>query len=127
MKNNIRHRDNTNNRSVIIFLKIKNSQRCYFAWENLQRGFCDVICCSSFHFDLHIVVVVLLHLSMFFILLLLFLHSHFPFDVISHPSVDYHPVFTPIFYFQPSPSQSDSRHFRFSTIPLIFLPRVLRP
>ena len=101
MKNNIRHRDNTNNRSVIIFLKIKNSQRCYFAWENLQRGFCDVSCCSSFHFDLHIVVVVLLHLSMFFILLLLFLHSHFSFDVISHPSVDYrtitrflHPFFT---------------------------------
>ena len=66
MKNNIRHKDNTNNRSVIIFLKIKNSQRCYFAWENLQWGFCDVSCCSSFHFDLHIVVVLLLHLSMFF-------------------------------------------------------------
>ena len=42
--------------SVIIFLKskVKNSQRWYFAWENLRGGFCDVGChllicrCSSF-------------------------------------------------------------------------------
>ena len=33
----------------------------------------------------------------------------------------------PILYFQSSPSQSDSRHFHFSTIPFIFLPRALRP
>ena len=59
---------------------------------------------------------------MFFILLL-YLHSHFLFNVIPHPSV----VFTPMLYFQPSPSQSDLRHFHFSTIPLIFLPRALRP
>ena len=32
--------------------------------------------------------------------------------------MDYHQVFRPILYFQPSPSQSDSRHFHFSTIPL---------
>ena len=44
--------------------------------------------------------------------------SHFLFDIIPHPSVDYRQVFRPILYFQPSPSQSDSRHFHFSTIPL---------
>ena len=52
------------------------------------------------------------------LLLLLFLtHWRFfislLFDIIPHPSVDYRRVFTPILYFQPSPSQSDSRHFHF--------------
>ena len=42
-----------------------------------------------------------------------FLHSHFLFDIIPHPSVDYRQVFRPILYFQPSPSQSDLRHFHF--------------
>ena len=71
------------------------------AWENLLRflwcwsSFC--CCCSSF---------------------VVFLYSHFLFDIIPHPSVDYRQVFRPILYFQPSPSQSDSRHFHFSTIPL---------
>ena len=71
------------------------------AWENLRRflwcwsSFC--CCCSSF--------VVCLYL-------------HFLFDIIPHPSVDYHQVFRPILYFQPSLSQNDSRHFLFSTIPL---------
>ena len=41
------------------------------------------------------------------------LHSHFLFDVIPHPSVDYVRVFMPIWYFQPNPSQSDLRHFYF--------------
>ena len=57
-----------------------------------------------------VVVVVVLPHWRFFISLL--------FDIIPHPSVDYRRVFTPILYFQPSPSQSDSRHFHFSTIPL---------
>ena len=71
------------------------------AWENLWRflwcwsSFC--CCCSSF---------------------VVFLYSHFLFDIIPHPSVDYHQVFRPILYFQPSPWQSDSRHFHYSTIPL---------
>ena len=55
MKNNIRYKGNINNTSVIIFLKRalglfwwlslllrrtqQNSQRCYFAWENLQKVF----------------------------------------------------------------------------------------
>ena len=72
------------------------------AWENLQRflwcwsSFCS--CYSSF-VDV--------------------LHSHFLFEIIPHTSVDYRQVFfRPILYFQPSPSQSDSRHFHFSTIPL---------
>ena len=67
---------------------------------------------------LHFVVV--LHLSFFFIHIFLF-------DVIPHPSVDYRRVFTFISYFQPSPLQTDSRQFHFSTILLvIFLPRALR-
>ena len=43
----------------------------------------------------------------------IFFHSHFLFDIIPHPSVDSRQVFTPILYFQPSPSQNDSRHFHF--------------
>ena len=72
------------------------------AWENLQRflwcwsSFCS--CYSSF-VDV--------------------LHSHFLFEIIPHTSVDYRQVFfRPILYFQPSPSQSDSRHFHFLAIPL---------
>ena len=73
------------------------------AWENLLRflwcwsSFC--CCCSSF---------------------VVFLYSHFLFDIIPLPPVDYHQVFRPILYFQPSQSQSDLRHFHFSTIPLSF-------
>ena len=54
-----------------------------------------------------------------------FLYSHFLFDIISHSSVDYRQVFRPILYFQPSPSQSDSRHFHFFNYSIIFLVRVL--
>ena len=43
------------------------------------------------------------------------LHSHLLYDIIPHPSVDYRWVFTPILQFQPSPSQSDSRHFNFQS------------
>ena len=85
----------------------------------------------------------LLHLhfisSLIFILLLC-LHFcrcssftfHLLFDIIPHPSVDYRRVFTPILYFQPSPSQSDSQYFHFqpfihsSILSFIFLPRALR-
>ena len=45
--------------------------------------------------------------------------SHFLFDIIPHPSVDYRQVFRPILYFQPSPSQSDSQHFHFQ--PFLYL------
>ena len=71
-------------------------------WENLQRflwcwsWFC---CCYSSFVDAF--------------------YSHLLFDIIPHPSpVDYHQVFRPILYFQPSPLQSNLRHFHFSTIPL---------
>ena len=83
---------------------MKNSQRWFllgrtswrFLWCWLSSSFC---CCSSF---------------------VVFLHSHFLFNIISIPSVDYRQVFGPILYFQPSLSQSDSQHFHFSTIPLSF-------
>ena len=52
-----------------------------------------------------VVVVVFTSLEVFHSLL---------FDVISHPSVSYRRVFTPIIYFQPSSSQSDLRHFHFN-------------
>ena len=80
------------------------------AWENLWRflwcwsSFCCCCyssfcccCCSSF-------------VDVF--------HSHFLFNIIPQPSVDYRQVFRLILYFQPSPSHSDSRRFHFSTIPL---------
>ena len=35
------------------------------------------------------------------------LHSHFFFDIIFHPTMEYQQVFTFILYFQPSPLQSD--------------------
>ena len=60
-------------------------------------------CCSSF---------LIFICRCFFVLLLFFIHIFFS-HVISHPSVDYCQVFTPILYFQPNPSQSDSRHFHF--------------
>ena len=85
MKNNIRYKGNTNHTSIIIFLKVKNSQRCYFAWQNLRWGFCDLhfcccificpcssfCCCCSFTFF---------------------------FDVIPHPFVDYRRGFYTPFY-----------------------------
>ena len=94
----------------------KNSQRCYFAWENLQWAFCDIGCrllihfCSSFcccsSFILFFIFVFVLHSLLF--------------NVIPHPSVDYRRVFTLILYFQSSPSLSDSRHFHFNLSEIFF-------
>ena len=112
MKNNTRYKGNTNNTCVIIFLR--NSQRCYFAWDNLQWDFCYVSCCSSFLCCVFILLLYL-HLSMFFILLLFLLIAFR-----RHPSPfrGLSPGFLhPILYFQPGPSQTDSRHFHFLTIP----------
>ena len=108
MKNNTRYKGNTNNTCVIIFLR--NSQRCYFAWDNLQWDFCYVSCCSSF-FCCVFILLLYLHLSMFFILLLFLLIAFR-----RHPSPfrGLSPGFLhPILYFQPSSSQSASRHFHF--------------
>ena len=51
-------------------------------------------------------------LLLLFFIFVVILHSLL-FHVIPHPSVDYRGVFTTILYFQPSPSQSDSRQFHF--------------
>ena len=66
------------------------------AWENLQRFLLcwSLFCCCYSSF-----------VNVF--------HLHFLFDIIPHPSVDYHQVFRPILYFQLSPSQSDLQHFHF--------------
>ena len=87
--------------------KVKNSQRCYFAWENLRWGFCVVVI-FSFVDVLHFAVV----------LLIAFRH---------HPSsVDYHRGFyTPFYTFSPVHRRVIRNTFVCSTIP--FLPRVLRP
>ena len=75
-------------------------------------------------------LVVVAHSFLFFVLLLLFFIRFFLFDVvlhsllfnvIPHPSVDYRLVFTPILYFQPSPSKSDSLHFHFNLSEIFFL------
>ena len=117
MKNNIRYEGNTNNTSVIIFLKskVKNSQRWFSAWENLRGGFRDVGChfWYSFHFCIFISFLIFILLSFF---ICRFSSFTFLFNIITHLSVDYRRVFTLILYFQPSPSQSDSCSF--STIPL---------
>ena len=70
----------------------------------------SLCCCSSFHFWSSFC-----YCSSFccFSSFVDVLHSHFHCDIIPHPSVDYLPGFTPILYFQPSPLQSDSRHFHF--------------
>ena len=128
MKNNIRYKGNTNNTSVIIFLnrKVKNSQRWYFAWENLRGGFsccCIFILLLHLHFifisffDLHFVVVVL-GLSMFFI------HIYLSTSSLSLPwtiAGFLHPFYT----FSPAHCRviRDTFIFNFSRI---FLPRALR-
>ena len=89
--------------------------------EPPRRFFVMLVDVLHFIFDLHFVAVSSFVDVLHFIVVssfVVFLHSHFLLDVIPHPSVDYRRVFTPILYFQPSPSQSDSRHFHFSTIPL---------
>ena len=79
-------------------------------------------CCCSFIFVLHFVVLSSFHFSSSFYCCSSFfdvLHSHLLLDIITHPSVDYRRVLTPILYFQPSPSQSDSRLFHFQ--PFLYL------
>ena len=72
-------------------------------------------CCFSFHFWSSFWL-------LFFILLLFFIcrcsSFTFLFGIIPHLFLDYRRVFTSISYFQPRPSQSDSRLFHFLTIPL---------
>ena len=100
--------------------------------EPPRRFFVMLVAVLHFIFDLYFVVVSSFNDVLHFILVssfVVFLHSHFLLDVIPHPSVDYRRVFTPILYFQPSPSQSDSRHFHFQLFrDLLFtvLPRGLR-
>ena len=52
---------------------------------------------------LHFAVAVLHFIASYVMLFLSLL-----FNVIPHPSMDYRRIFTPILYFQPGPSQSDS-------------------
>ena len=65
-------------------------------------------------FVLHFVVILHFLLLLFFIFVVV--HHSLLFNVIPCPSMDYRWVFTPILYFQPSSSQSDSGYFhlRFS-------------
>ena len=72
---------------------------------------CWCFCCCIF------ILLLYLHLSMFFILLL-FIHIFFSTSSLTL-LLTIAGVFTQhfILYFRPSPPQSDSRHFHFSTIP----------
>ena len=90
MKTNIRYKGNTNNTSVIIFLKskVKNSQRCYFAWENLRGGLC--CCCIFISFSFHFCVFKILKIGysicIFIVcLLMFFIHIYFPASCLTLP------------------------------------------
>ena len=101
---------NTNNTYVIIFVKTKNSERCYFAWENLQWGICDVV---------------VLHLLMLFILLLFFIHIFFPTSSLTLPwniAGFLHPLYT----FSAAHRRVICDTFIFNHC-VIFFPRALRP
>ena len=92
----------------------KKSQRCYFAWENLQWGFCDVgVLHFRFRSSFFVVVSSFVDVLYFVVFLLI--------DFWSHPSPfrGLSPGFLHlILYFQSSPSQSDLREtFICSTIP----------
>ena len=65
---------------------------------------------SSFHFCISISFLIFICRCSSFCR---FLHLNLLFDIIPHLSVDYRRVFTPVLYFQPSPSESDSRYFHF--------------
>ena len=129
MKNNIRYKGNTSNTSVIIFLigsrLNKNSQRWYFAWENLQEIFVMLVVVVvvffagglTFIFYLHFAVVLHSFFSSFVVVVVL--HSLLS-NIIPHPSMGYRQVFTPILYFQLSPLQSDLQHFHFNLSKIFF-------
>ena len=111
MKNNIRYKGNNNNTSINIFFlnrKSKTPSNGTLLGRTSEKVFVVV--------DLHFLFTSLFHFWSSFCCCSSFvdvLHSHLLFDIIPHPSVDYHRVFTPILYFPPSPSQSDLRHFNF--------------
>ena len=80
-------------------------------------------------------LVVVVHSFLVFVLLLLFFIRFFLFDfvlhsllfkVIPHSSVDYRRVFTPILYFQPIPSKSDSLHLHFNLSDIFFRNFIVR-
>ena len=128
MKNNIRYKVNINKTSVIIFFNCR---------AKTPNGVTMLGRTSS---ELFVILVVVTHSFLLFILLLFFIYCLFfifvvvlhslLFNVIPHASVDYRQVFTPILYFQPSTSQSDSRRDTFIlTFPrssFTVLPRALR-
>ena len=120
MKNNIRY-SNSNNTSVIIFLIVKNSQRCYFAWENLRGGFCCIF--ISFLIFILLLLYLLFILDVHFVVICRFSSFTFlPFNVVSRPSMDYRRGFyTPFYTFSPAHRRAicDTFIFNFSNI---FLP-----
>ena len=72
------------------------------------RRFLLLLLYLYFIFDLHFILLLYLHFCRFSSFTF-----HLLFDIIPHSSVDYRRVFTPILYFQSSPSQSDLRYFHF--------------
>ena len=115
-KNNIRYKRNINNTSSFFLnRKSKTPSDVTLLGRTSEDVFVMLAVVLHFIFDLHFVFVssfVYLHFGVVSSFVV-FLHSHFLFDVIPHPSVDYRRVFTPILYFQPSSLQSDPRHFHF--------------
>ena len=105
IKNSIRYKGNINNTSVIIFLiggQILPVILLCLGETPVRFLLLLVVVVHSFLFSLFAVV---LHVVVFFICRC----SSFTFAFWHHPSrlsVDYRRVFTPILYFQPSPSQA---------------------
>ena len=118
MKNNIRYKGNINKTSVTIF---------FFNWRTKTPR--DVTLLGRASCEVFVMLVVVFHSFLFFILLLLFFIHFFLCDIVLHsllfnvipqPSMYYRQVLTPILYFQPSPSESDSRHFHFNLSEIFF-------
>ena len=100
--------------STLIFIKRRSRQHMKLLClgePSVRFSWCWCFCCCV------IILLLYLHLSMFFILLW-FIHIFFSTSSLTL-LLTIAGVFTRhfILYFQPSPPQSDSRHFHFSTIP----------
>ena len=131
MKNNIRYKGNINITFVIIFLKSQKLPAMLLCLGEPPVRFFSYL---HFIFDLHFVVFIsFLMLCLHFvvgtsfvdILHFVVVHSHFLFDVIPHPFVDYRQGFyTPFYTFSPAHHGVICDTFIFDHS---ILPRALQP
>ena len=100
----------------------------FFAWENLQWGFCDVGCSCSFIFYLHFIFdlhfVVVLHFVVALHLLMFLIHTCFSTSSLTLPWT-IAGFLHPFYAFSPARHRVICKSFIFNHS-VIFLPRVLR-